>query len=168
MLLRCLFDDGELEGGAYLDFVGVGDVVGFGDLGVFVGGAVEEEADGGEGVAGFDGVGLLGAPAGADFVVEVGVGGVALFDGVPDAVGDDGGGDGADDVELLAGEVDGLEGGAVGGEALDGFDDRGVLLLELVEICHGTPFLFSARLMVSWRGVGSLWSERAGGSGGQA
>jgi hypothetical protein len=41
-----LGDDGELEGGADGDFVWVGDVVGFCDLRVFVGGGVEEQADG--------------------------------------------------------------------------------------------------------------------------
>jgi hypothetical protein len=43
---RALGDDGKLEGGADGDFVGVGDVVGFGDLGVLVGVGVEEQADG--------------------------------------------------------------------------------------------------------------------------
>jgi hypothetical protein len=39
-------EDGKLQGGADGDVVGVGEVVGFGDLGVLVGVAVEEQADG--------------------------------------------------------------------------------------------------------------------------
>jgi hypothetical protein len=71
-----LVEDGELQRGADGDAVGVGDVVGLGDLGVLVGVAVEEQADGGECVAGLDGDGLGCAAAGADLMLEVGVGGV--------------------------------------------------------------------------------------------
>ena len=74
---------------AGLDFVGVVDAVGLGDLGVFVGVVVEEFADLGEVVAGLDGVELLGAAGVGDLVMEVGVGGIGLFDGVPYAFEDD-------------------------------------------------------------------------------
>ena len=97
-----LCDDRELKGGADRDFVGVGNVVGFGDFGVFVGVGVEEQADGGESVAGFYGVGL-GVPACiGDLMVEVGVGGVRFFDVVPNALEDDAGGNGTFDVKLLS------------------------------------------------------------------
>ena len=84
-----LGEDGKLEGGADGDVVGVCDVVGFGDLRVFVRVAVEEQADGGQGVAGFDGDGLGVAAAGSDLVLEVGVGGINFFDVVPDTLEDD-------------------------------------------------------------------------------
>ena len=70
-----LVEDGELQGCADGDAVRVGDVVGLRDLGVLVGVAVEEQADSREGVAGFDGDRLGCAAAGADLVLEVGVGG---------------------------------------------------------------------------------------------
>jgi hypothetical protein len=107
-----LVQDWELEGGADGDVVGVGDVVGFGDLRVFVGVAVEEQADGRESVAGFNGDGLGIAADVADFVLQVGVSGVGFLDVVPDALENDLGWDGAFDVKLLAGEVYGFEGGA--------------------------------------------------------
>ena len=44
-LTRLCRDDGQLEGGTGPDFVGVGNVIGFGDLRVLVGITVEEKAD---------------------------------------------------------------------------------------------------------------------------
>ena len=84
-----LGDDGKLKGGADGDFVRVGDVVGFSDLGVLVGVAVEEQADGGEGVAGFDGDGLGVAAAGADLVLQVRIAGIDFLDLIPDTLEDD-------------------------------------------------------------------------------
>jgi hypothetical protein len=68
-----LAEDGELERGADGNVVGVGDVVGFGDLRVLVGVAVEEQADGGEGIARLDRDGLGFAARGGNLVLEVGV-----------------------------------------------------------------------------------------------
>ncbi len=58
LLTPGLVEDGELERGADGHAVGVGDVVGLCDLGILVGVAVEEQADGRERVSGFDGDGL--------------------------------------------------------------------------------------------------------------
>jgi len=69
-----------LKGSADGNVVGVGDVVGLGDLRILVGVAVEEQADGREGIAGFDGDGLGRSAAGADLVLEVGVGGIDFLD----------------------------------------------------------------------------------------
>ena len=84
-----LIEDGELERSADGDVVGVGDVVGFGDLRVFVGVAVEEQADGRESIAGFDGNGLGVAADVADFMLQFGVGGVGLLDVIPDSLKND-------------------------------------------------------------------------------
>src|ERR1700761_1553992 len=75
--------------------------------------------------------------------VEVGVGRIGFLNAVPDTLEDDTGGNSAFDVELFAVEIDGIEGGAVGGELLQGINDTGVLLLQSVEICHGVALLVS-------------------------
>jgi hypothetical protein len=147
LLLEGLRDDGgsaengKLKSSADRNVVRIGEVVGFGDLGVLVGVAVEEQADGRKRVAGFDSDRLGCAAAGADLMLEIRVSGVDLLDRVPDAVGDDGGGNSAADVELFPGEVDGIEGRAVGDELLDHRDYRGVFLFQCFKICHGVTLL---------------------------
>jgi len=117
-----------------MNLVGVRDVVGFSDFAVVIGGTVEELAYLGQVVAGRDGIGLLGRPRGGDLVMEVGVGWVDLLDGVPNAVGKDGGWNGAPEQELVAIERGRLKLGALRGKVLKKLEDGCVLLRELCEI----------------------------------